>query len=54
MRDEFGSLARFFWSYEPKPEERPSVVDLEHLRANPTTTVSVRLSKDLKKRGWRS
>ena len=52
LRDEFGSLARFFWSYEPKPEERPLVVDLEHLRANPTTAVSVRLSKDLKKRGW--
>lgn len=52
LRDEFGSLARFFWSYEPKPEERPPVMDLETLRANPTTAVSVRLSKDLKKRGW--
>lgn len=52
LRDEFGSLARFFWSYEPKPEERPAVMDLETLRANPTTAVSVRLSKDLKKRGW--
>lgn len=52
LREEFGSLARFFWSYEPKPEERPQVMDLETLRANPTTAVSVRLSKDLKKRGW--
>lgn len=52
LRDEFGSLARFFWSYEPGPEERPAVMDLETLRANPTTAVSVRLSKDLKKRGW--
>lgn len=52
LRDEFGSLARFFWSYEPKPEDRPAVMDLETLRANPTTAVSVRLSKDLKKRGW--
>lgn len=52
LRDEFGSLARFFWSYEPKPEERPRVMDLDTLRANPTTAVSVRLSKDLKKRGW--
>jgi DNA-3-methyladenine glycosylase I len=52
LRDEFGSLARFFWSYEPRPEERPAVMDLETLRANPTTAVSVRLSKDLKKRGW--
>jgi DNA-3-methyladenine glycosylase I len=52
LREEFGSLAKFFWSWEPKPEERPSVMDLETLRANPTTAVSIRLSKDLKKRGW--
>jgi DNA-3-methyladenine glycosylase I len=52
MRDEFGSLAKFFWSFEPSPEERPSKMDLETLRANPTTPVSVRLSKTLKKRGW--
>ncbi|TRL39131.1 DNA-3-methyladenine glycosylase I [Rhizobium straminoryzae] len=52
LRDEFGSLASFFWSYEPKPGERPAVMDLETLRANPTTPTSIRLSKDLKKRGW--
>ena len=52
MRDEFGSLATFFWSFEPAAEDRPQVMDLETLRANPTTAVSVRLSKDLKKRGW--
>ncbi len=52
LADEAGSLAAFFWSYEPGPDQRPDVVDLAHLRANPTTAVSVRLSKDLKKRGW--
>jgi DNA-3-methyladenine glycosylase I len=52
LRDEFGSLAKFFWSYEPAASERPAVMDLDTLRANPTTAVSVRLSKDLKKRGW--
>ncbi|AXV14522.1 DNA-3-methyladenine glycosylase I [Neorhizobium sp. SOG26] len=52
MREEFGSLAKFFWSFEPAASERPLVMDLETLRANPTTAVSVRLSKDLKKRGW--
>lgn len=52
LRAEFGSLARYFWSHEPKPEERPVVVDREHLSANPTTPASVRFSKDLKKRGW--
>jgi DNA-3-methyladenine glycosylase I len=49
---EAGSLAAFFWRFEPGADERPPVVDLKHLRANPTTAVSVRLSKDLKKRGW--
>ncbi|RUV96564.1 DNA-3-methyladenine glycosylase I [Mesorhizobium sp. M1A.F.Ca.IN.022.07.1.1] len=52
MADEFGSLAAWFWKFEPGPDERPTVVDLAHLRANPTTAVSVRISKDLKKRGW--
>ena len=49
---EAGSLAAFFWRFEPGADERPAVVDLKHLRANPTTAVSVRLSKELKKRGW--
>jgi len=52
MRDEFGSLARFFWSFEPPVDERPAVMDFATLRANPTTPTSIRLSKDLKKRGW--
>jgi DNA-3-methyladenine glycosylase I len=52
MKEEFGSLARYFWSFEPNGEGRPLVMDLATLRANPTTEVSVRLSKDLKKRGW--
>lgn len=50
--EEAGSLAAFFWRYEPGQDQRPQVVDLAHLRANPTTAVSVKLSKDLKKRGW--
>ncbi|MBO9097377.1 MULTISPECIES: DNA-3-methyladenine glycosylase I [unclassified Rhizobium] len=52
LKEEFGSLARYFWSHEPKPDERPAVVDRASLSANPTTPTSVRLSKDLKKRGW--
>ena len=52
LRDEFGSLARYFWSHEPTAAERPEIFDLAHLRANPTTAASVRISKDLKKRGW--
>lgn len=52
LRGEFGSLARYFWSHEPGVAERPDVFDFAHLRANPTTPASVRISKDLKKRGW--
>lgn len=52
LKAEFGSLARYFWSFEPGAEERPASMDYETLRANPTSPTSVRLSKDLKKRGW--
>lgn len=52
LRAEFGSLAAFFWSFEPKPEERPDPVTWAAIAANPTTPASIRLSKDLKKRGW--
>jgi DNA-3-methyladenine glycosylase I len=52
MVAEAGSLAAWFWQFEPGPKERPTKVDLTHLRANPTTAVSVRISKELKKRGW--
>nr|WP_295465860.1 DNA-3-methyladenine glycosylase I [Mesorhizobium sp.] len=50
--EEAGSLAAFFWRFEPGDAERPGRIDLEHLRANPTTEVSKRISKELKKRGW--
>lgn len=52
LRDEFGSLAAYFWSQEPNGSERPAVMDYETLTANPTTPASVRISKDLKRRGW--
>lgn len=50
--EEAGSLAAWFWKFEPGPQERPEVVDITYLRANPTTAVSTRISKELKKRGW--
>ncbi len=53
MEREFGSLAAWFWAREPGAEERPAIVDLKTLQANPTTPVSVRISKELKKRGWK-
>ncbi len=52
LADERGSLAAFFWSFEPAPDQRPDVMDIAALRAMPKTEVSTRISKDLKKRGW--
>ena len=34
MADEFGSLASWFWRFEPGPEERPARMDLAHLRGS--------------------
>ncbi len=53
MRDEFGSLAAYFWSFEPKPENRPAELSWEVLKTLGTTNESTALSKDLKKRGWK-
>lgn len=52
LRKEFGSLAAYFWRYEPKPETRPQKLDLAAARMLSTSPESVALSKDLKKRGW--
>lgn len=52
LRDEFGTLARYFWSFEPDSSDRPAVFTWEELQSWPTSKASVRLSKDLKKRGW--
>jgi len=52
LRSEFGSLARFYWSYEPKAQDRPRTLDLRTLRTLGQTEVSKRLSKDLRKRGF--
>ncbi len=49
---EAGSLAGWFWRFEPGPDERPHRLDFATLRAMPTTAVSTRISKELKKRGW--
>ncbi len=46
VRDE-GSLAKYFWSFEQKPDEN-------HIPQTASTSEqSIRLSKDLKKRGWK-
>lgn len=50
--DEKGSLAAYFWSWEPAAAERPSKLTREVLSKMATTPQSVAMSKDLKKRGW--
>jgi DNA-3-methyladenine glycosylase I len=49
---ETGSLAAYFWRFEPDPKSRPKRLDWETLRAMNTAPESIALSKDLKKRGW--
>jgi DNA-3-methyladenine glycosylase I len=52
LRREFGSLAAYFWSFEPGPDQRPDRMDFETLRTLGQTDISRMISKDLKKRGW--
>ena len=52
LADEFGSLAAFFWRFEPSPADRPDPLDYQTLMKMAKTPASVALSKDLKKRGW--
>lgn len=52
MKREFGSLAAYFWSWEPQLHERPVSYDPATLKAMATSQTSLALSKDLKKRGW--
>jgi len=50
--DEKGSLAAYFWSWEPDARSRPKKLTREALMAMSTSVQSIALSKDLKKRGW--
>jgi DNA-3-methyladenine glycosylase I len=52
MVAEFGSLASYFWHFEPPPGARPRRLTREVLAAMTTSPEAVALSKDLKKRGW--
>ncbi len=52
LREEFGSLAAYFWRWEPDPSTRPARMTRDALKALSTSAESIALSKDLKKRGW--
>lgn len=50
--EEQGSLAAYFWSWEPDVSSRPRTLTRAALMKMAVTTESTALSKDLKKRGW--
>ena len=52
LRDEFGSLAAYFWRWEPEPRSRPRRMTRDALMQLARTPESAALSKDLKRRGW--
>lgn len=52
LEKEYGSLAAYFWSWEPDAKTRPKTYDLATMKAMGKTDASTALSKDLKKRGW--
>ncbi len=51
--EEFGSLAAYFWSFEPDAKSRPKKMDRKTLVANPVTPESKALSKDMRKQGFK-
>ena len=51
LRDEFGSLAAYFWRFEPE-RGRPKRVTHAWLRRHTESRESVEMSRDLKRRGW--
>jgi DNA-3-methyladenine glycosylase I len=48
---EFGSLAAFIWSFEPKAKDRPTLITRSAIPS--IVPESIAMSKALKKRGWR-
>lgn len=52
LAEEFGSLAAWFWGFEPAAEERPARIDKAALATLAKTPASAAMSKELKRRGW--
>ncbi len=52
LAEEKGSLAAYFWSFEPPAPDRPRSLTRAVLRRMATTPASTALSGDLRKRGW--
>lgn len=52
LRQEFGTLAAYFWQFEPAASTRPEHITRQSLSGMTTSAESIALSKDLRKRGW--
>jgi DNA-3-methyladenine glycosylase I len=52
LRDEYGSLADYFWQWQPPAASRPRRITRQRLTTMATTPQSIALSKDLRRRGW--
>lgn len=52
LQAEAGSLAAWFWQFEPTAEQRPERVDLRYWQQVKTSPQAEAMSKALKKRGW--
>jgi DNA-3-methyladenine glycosylase I len=50
--EEFGSLAAYVWSFEPKDDSRPTSLDWDTLVQMGPSEEAKAMSKDLKRRGW--
>lgn len=52
LRQEFGSLAAYFWQFEPATNTRPQQITRQTMSGVTTSPESVTLSKDPRRRGW--
>jgi DNA-3-methyladenine glycosylase I len=52
LADEFGSLAAYFWRWEPEPRSRPKRLTKAALMQLGKTPESIAMAKDLKRRGF--
>lgn len=52
LKAETGSLAAYFWRWEPAPKRRPKVITLDILKALTQSEESIALGRDLKARGF--
>lgn len=51
--DRFGSLAAYFWQWEPSPLSRPSAPSWSELSNLSESAESAAMARDLKRLGWR-